>query len=84
MSNFKTPIRLKQSKKILFMGLHMWTHLLRGPAQRQAETAALNRVSVQRLKVKEAHLLILKHWPEEEQASNLTQTLKSLLKYLCV
>lgn len=38
------------------------------------------RDSVQRLKVKEAHLLILKHWPEE-QASNLTQTLKSLLTY---
>lgn len=54
------------------MGLHMWTHPLWGPAQRQA--------IVQRLKVKEAHLFILKHWPEE-QASNLTQTLKSLLKY---
>ena len=50
----------------------MWTHTLQGPAQRQAV--------VQRLKVKEAHLLILKHWTEE-QAYNLTQTLMSLLKH---
>lgn len=42
------------------------------PAQRQ--------LSVLRLKVKEAHLHMLKHWPEE-QASNLTYTSRSLLEY---